>query len=135
MEKTRRSNCPISFSLDIIGDRWTLLILRDLVLTGKKHYQELLEAGEDIATNVLADRLQRLEQAGMITKRRDPHDGKRFLYAATEKGFDTLPIMLEMIVWGARYDPKTAAPKAFVDRIHQNRGAVIAKYRKKIETG
>ena len=86
-------------------------------------------AGEGIATNVLADRLNRLEEAALIGKRRDPEDGKRNVYTLTEKGLDTLPILLEMIAWGATYDPESAAPSAFTERLKRDREGVLAELR------
>ena len=129
MERDRRSGCPIAYSLDLFGDRWTLLILRDMVFRKKRYYREFLEAGEGIATNVLADRLARLEGAGMIAKRRDPQDGKRNVYTLTAKGLDTLPILLEMVAWGATYDPETLAPSTFTERLKNDREAVLAELR------
>lgn len=117
-----RSHCPISFALDIVGDRWTLLILRDLLMNGKKSYGELLASEEGIATNVLADRLAWLETHGILEKRRQT-------YRVTSKGLDLLPVMLEMIAWSARYDPHTAAPRAFVKRIARDRAEVLAELR------
>ncbi len=116
----RRSHCPISFALDLVGDRWTLLILRDLLMNGKKAYGELLASEEGIATNVLADRLAWLEHHGILEKR--PQE-----YRVTPKGMDLLPVMLEMVTWSAKYDPDTAAPRAFVKRIAQNRAQVVSE--------
>lgn len=132
MERDRRSGCPISHSLDLFGDRWTLLILRDMVFGGKKYYGDFLEAGEGIATNVLADRLNRLEEAALIGKRRDPDDGKRNVYTLTEKGLDTLPILLEMVAWGATYDPESAVPPAFTERLKRDRDGVLAELRARV---
>jgi DNA-binding HxlR family transcriptional regulator len=132
MERHRRSACPIAYSLDVFGDRWTLLILRDMVFGGKKYYREFLESGEGIATNVLADRLERLEEAGLISKRRDPDDGKRNVYTLTEKGLDTLPVMLEIIAWGATYDPASAAPPELAERLKRDREGELAALRKKV---
>jgi DNA-binding HxlR family transcriptional regulator len=115
--------------LDLFGDRWTLLILRDMIFGGKRYYSDFLEAGEGISTNVLAERLNRLEEAALISKRRDPEDGKRSVYALTEKGLDTLPILLEMVAWGASYDPATGAPAEFTDRFKQDRDGVLAEFR------
>ncbi len=129
MDPKRRSNCPISFTLDLFGDRWSLLVLRDLVFRGARHYQDLLGAGEGIATNVLAERLLRLERAGLIAKARDPQNRRRFLDSMTPKGLDTLPILLEMILWGAKYDPLTAAPPAFVKRAREDREGILAELR------
>lgn len=132
MEKDRRSGCPIASALDLFGDRWTLLILRDMVFGEKRYYGDFLETGEGIATNVLADRLNRLEEAALIGKRRDPEDGKRKVYTLTEKGLDTLPILLEMIVWGATYDPESAAPSTFVERLERDREGVLAELRARV---
>ena len=132
MERDRRSGCPIAYSLDVFGDRWTLLILREMVFGEKRYYRDFLEAGEGIATNVLADRLNRLEEAALIGKRRDPEDGKRNLYTLTEKGLDTLPILLEMIAWGATYDPESAAPSTFTERLKRDREGVLAELRARV---
>jgi DNA-binding HxlR family transcriptional regulator len=114
-----RSHCPISFALDILGDRWTLLILRDLLMQGKTTYGELLASEERIATNVLADRLEWLEHHGIIQR-------AARAYRVTGKGLDLLPVMLEMVAWSAKYDLHTAAPRAFVKRIASDRSAVLA---------
>jgi DNA-binding HxlR family transcriptional regulator len=125
--RDRRSACPIAYALDLFGDRWTLLLLRDLIMLHKRHFREFLDSGEGIATNVLADRLARLEEAGMVTKERDPADRKRFVYRPTAKANDTLPIMLEMIAWSARYDSQTPVSAAFLRRIREHRPALLAE--------
>lgn len=114
-----RSHCPISFALDVLGDRWTLLILRDLLMNGKRTYGDLLASEERIATNVLADRLAWLESHGILEK-------QRTTYRVTSKGLDLLPLMVDMVAWSARYDPRTAAPRAFVKRIADDRSEVLA---------
>jgi DNA-binding HxlR family transcriptional regulator len=114
-----RSHCPISFALDILGDRWTLLILRDLLMKEKQSYGDLLASEEGIATNILADRLKWLEAHGIVEE-------QRRTYRVTAKGMDLLPMMLEMIAWSAKYDPHTAAPRAFVKRLARNRDEVLA---------
>lgn len=91
--------------------------MRDLVFKGRSRYQEFLGSEERISTNILADRLSRLEAAGVISKRDDPDNGKQILYSPTKKGLDLIPVMLEMIRWSARHDSKTAAPKEFVRRL------------------
>jgi DNA-binding HxlR family transcriptional regulator len=123
-----RSHCPISFALDILGDRWTLLILRDLLMNGKRTYGELLVSEEGIATNVLADRLAWLEAHGILEKRRQT-------YRVTSKGLDLLPMMLEMVAWSAKYDPETAAPRAFVKRIAKARSDVLADLKAEYSKG
>jgi len=120
-KRKRRSRCPIAFSLDCFGDRWSLLVIRDMVFKGKRYFGEFLTAGEDIATNVLADRLERLEDAGIITRRRDPEKGTKIVYGLTDRGIDLVPLLLELIAWSGRHDPGTAAPRKFLRELESNR--------------
>ncbi len=126
----RRSGCPISFALDILGDKWTLLVLRDLLFTGKRYYREFLAAGENIATNILADRLKRLEAEGLLTKERDPDNLKQVIYQPTEKSLALLPVLVEVAYWGATHDPNTAAPSDFRRSTRRDRDAMIAGIRR-----
>jgi DNA-binding HxlR family transcriptional regulator len=122
----RRSDCPIHFALEAFGDSWTLLIVRDLMFKDRTTYTELLRAEEGIATNILADRLVRLERDGIIERDDQRTSGG---YRLTAKGIDLLPIMLEVISWSAKHDPSTAAPRAFVRRIRADRGALELEIR------
>lgn len=122
----RRSDCPISFALETFGDTWSLLVMRDLLFTGKRTFGEFLRSEERIATNVLAARLRLLEEAGLI---RAEGSGRNERYSVTAKGLDLLPILLEMIAWSARHDPRTAAPPTFVARIHKDRAGLIDELR------
>jgi len=131
----RRSDCPIAYALDFIGDKWTLIVLRDLIIVRKRHFREFLAADEKIASNILASRLKLLEAAGMLTRRRDPKHGRQVIYQPTAKGLDLLPAMLELVRWSAAYDPKTAAPPAMVTQIAENRDAVIAGMRAAVAAG
>lgn len=124
--KCRQSGCPVAFSLDIFGDKWTLLVIRDLALQGKRYYGELLDSPEGIATNILADRLSRLEGAGIVSRKPDPANQTRYIYSLTDKGLGLLPVLLEMALWGAEHDPNTAAPRPFIQQIKRDRDAVIA---------
>lgn len=124
----RRSGCPISFALDIFGDRWTLLVLRDLLLQNKRHFRELLGAEEGIASNILADRLKRLEAYGVIAREADPADGRRQICRVTEKGVALVPVLLEIAAWGAAHDAETAAPNGFSADYRANRDAMIARF-------
>ncbi len=123
----RRSGCPISFSLDLIGDKWTLLVLRDLIFGRKKHFRDFLASPEKIATNILANRLKSLENAAIITRRPDPEHARQVIYAMTEKGLDLIPLLLDMIEWGAKYDPRTEAPEEFIHRAAEDREGLIAE--------
>ena len=98
----RRSDCPISFALETFGDTWSLLIVRDIVYFGKKTYGEFLESDEGIATNILASRLEQLEQSGILTKRPYASDKRKEVYSLTEKGLDLIPILVEMASWSAQ---------------------------------
>jgi DNA-binding HxlR family transcriptional regulator len=103
VDKEPRSDCPISLALEAIGDRWSLLILRDLMMRSKTRYQEFLASEEGIATNILADRLAQLERRGLIAKTQDPSDRRQFRYAPTQKALDLLPVIFEMGRWSLKY--------------------------------
>lgn len=121
------THCPIAFGLNHFGDRWTLLIIRDLLFKGKRQYREFLEGGEGIATAVLADRLKKLEAMGIIKATAGEGRGNPWYYSLTPRGKDLLPVMLEMILWSAKHDPRTAAPSSFVSKA---RKAMTSKERK-----
>lgn len=106
----RRSNCPIGLALDLVGDRWTLLIIRDLMFRGFREFGEFLRAGEGISTNILTDRLRRLTSVGLVVQSDHPSDGKKFVYRLTEKGVDLAPILVELTLWGAKHFPEHFAP-------------------------
>lgn len=107
--KDPRSGCPIATTLDIVGDRWTLVILRDMI-NGKKRFSEFLNGPERIATNVLADRLTLIEAAGLAKRRAYQQRPKRFEYVLTRKGRDFLPVLQEICLWANRHYPKTWTP-------------------------
>lgn len=121
-----RSRCPINFALELFGDRWTLLIIRDLVLLGKRRFGEFASSDEQIATNILSDRLKRLIKRGIIESKQDPKDKRRVLYQLTEVGLDLIPPLLAIAAFGAKHDPDTAAPEEFTQRYESDREAFIA---------
>ena len=130
MKRTgRRSDCPVNFALQIFGDTWSLLIIRDLMFTARRTYSEFLGAEERMATNVLADRLELLLAAGLIRRR---GAGRNAQFALTAKGLDLLPAMLEIVSWSARHDRDTAAPPEFVARIRTDRRRVTASLTKQL---
>src|SRR5437868_11166579 len=100
----RRSACPLNASVEMLGDRWSLLIIRDMMLRGSRTYKEFLNSHERIATNILADRLRRLESYGIISSQRDPSDGRKLIYLLTEKGIDLAPVLTEMVLWAAAHE-------------------------------
>lgn len=113
----------------MFGDAWTLLIIRDLMFKGRTSYTDFLRAEEQIATNVLSDRLVRLEEDGIIEKVLRSGRGPARVYRLTAKGIDLLPIMLEIIGWSAKHDPKTAADRRFVRRLRRDRPALETEIR------
>ncbi|MEM1050227.1 MAG: helix-turn-helix domain-containing protein [Pseudomonadota bacterium] len=110
------AGCPLRFSAAALGDRWTFLILRDIIFKGHRRYRDFLNGEEGIATNVLANRLADLERHGIVERKPDPKHSARSLYFLTAKGRDLVPAMLELIVWAERHDPQTEVPKPFGDR-------------------
>lgn len=126
----QRSGCPVSISLEIFGDRWSLLIIRDLMVRGLRTFKEFQEAGEGIATNILADRLKRLEAAGMITAEAEGTDARRVNYRLTEKGIGLAPVLLELLIWGARHE-ETGVPCGLITKWEKNREAVLAEARRR----
>ena len=100
----RRSGCPLNASVEMLGDRWSLLILRDMMLRGFRSYSQFLESYEGIATNILADRLKKLVAHGIITTQQDPEDGRKLNYVLTDKGIDLAPVLTEMVLWAARHE-------------------------------
>ncbi len=109
IESGRRSECAISMALDAVGDKWSLLILRDLMFSQKRSYGELQASEERIATNILASRLATLEENGLIRKQADPADSRRFLYFLTEKGIHLVPVVIELMHWMSKFNPNASA--------------------------
>ena len=124
-EPQRRSGCPISYALDIFGDKWTLLIIRDMLFKQKRRYGQFAESEEKIATNILADRLTKLEVEGLVTRQTDPENGRQIVYALTSKALDLAPMLIEMILWSAKYDPDTAADRGFVRKAKKDREQLV----------
>ena len=123
----RKSDCPINFALEIFGDRWTFLIVRDLMFKGKHYYGEFLTSEENIATNILADRLALLEMNGIISKSSDPSHKQKINYRLTLKGIDLIPILIEVIMWSAKYDKDSAVDLNFVKSVEQDKVGLIAQ--------
>jgi DNA-binding HxlR family transcriptional regulator len=134
MAKTkRRSDCPINFALELFGDRWTFLIVRDLMFKGKHYYKEFLEAEEGIATNILADKLSALEEAGIVSKTVDPTHRSKQIYKLTKKGIDLVPVLVEVILWSSKHDSDTATDIKFVRRAKKNKVEMIDEIMMKLK--
>jgi DNA-binding HxlR family transcriptional regulator len=101
-----RSGCPINLTLEVVGDKWSLLIIRDMIFGNRRHFRELLTKSEEgIASNILADRLKRLVEQGIVTKADDPSHKQKGIYSLTEKGIELLPVLAQMAGWGRKYLP------------------------------
>lgn len=124
-----RSGCPLNASVEILGDRWSLLIIRDMMLRGFRTYKEFLESYEGIATNILADRLQNLIVHGIITAERDPWDGRKLIYSLTAKGIDLAPILTEMVLWASQHEDTSNQP--LVQLIQKDKEQFLAAARKR----
>jgi len=105
-----RSLCPVSSVLDIIGDKWTILVVRDMMFLGKRLYKELADSPENIPTNILAERLKRLEASGIISKQPYQQKPVRYEYSLTDKGEALRPLLIELVKWGNEYIPGTMVP-------------------------
>jgi DNA-binding HxlR family transcriptional regulator len=125
----RRSGCPLNASVEILGDRWSLLIVRDMMLRGFRSYKQFLGSYERIATNILADRLRRLEQHGIITSQPDPSDGRKLIYLLTKKGIDLAPVLTEMVLWSAGHEQ--VENQALVELMRKDKQKFIAEVRKR----
>jgi DNA-binding HxlR family transcriptional regulator len=112
MRQDYRSTCPISTALELVGDRWTLLVIRDLMFAGKRHFREFLKSEEGISSNVLADRLNSLVEDGIVTRRDDPTHAQKAIYSLTDTGLDLLPVLIAISAWTQKYHPRTRRPEA-----------------------
>jgi DNA-binding HxlR family transcriptional regulator len=119
-----RSYCPINLSLEIFGDTWTLLVLRDMMFSRKRHFRELMQSDERISSNILADRLARLVEHGLLTKSDDPTHKQKAIYSLTEKAIALLPVVVQIGAWGSRWVPDA-----------RKLDAVARKYLREIQEG
>lgn len=121
----KRSPCPIANALDVVGDKWTLLVVRDLLFLGKRLYGELIQSPEGIPSNILADRLKRLEEAGLVTKEPYQSNPVRHHYRLTRKGTELFPVLKEIIRWASRHIPGTSAPPPdYLEKLEKQFAAV-----------
>lgn len=132
-ESKKRSDCPISCSLDIWGDKWSLLIVRDLIFSGQRTYGDFLKSEEKIATNILATRLQMLESNGIISKLDHPDSKAKVLYQLTQKGIDLLPLMVEIHLWADKYSTIPPERNAMIEELKNNKEALIKSYTEQLK--
>ncbi len=128
-----RSHCPINYAVEHFGDKWSLLIIRDLMFKQKRHYNEFFESDEKVSTSVLGDRLKMLENSGIICKGVDDVKKSRIKYSLTRKGIDMLSFMIDMIVWSGFYDKHTEAGNDFIVQATKDRDNLIATIQEKLE--
>jgi DNA-binding HxlR family transcriptional regulator len=126
-----RSDCPMSYSLDFFGDKWTPLILRDIMFYDKTSYSEFLASSEKIATNILTDRLNILHNEGFVIKRISPLNKSKFIYGLTDKGIELVPLMIELLIWGAKFNPD-GGPETVLDKIKKNKNKFIKELQQKL---
>ena len=132
MKQKKRSDCPVSNSLDIWGDKWSLLIIRDLMFAKECTYGDFLKSPESIATNILASRLQVLEENKIIEKLDHPESKAKVLYRLTKKGIDLLPIMVEINLWAEKYFPVPEDRKAMLKEVKKDKTAFIKSMTKEL---
>ncbi|MCW8833008.1 MAG: helix-turn-helix transcriptional regulator [Colwellia sp.] len=114
------TGCPVRFGMSQFGDKWSFLIIRDIMFKGRRYYNEFLEAGEGISTNILANRLADLEFNGLVSKHQDTIKRSKYIYRLTEKGIALMPMMLSMIDWSERYDEQTEVPAEFIKKLRES---------------
>jgi DNA-binding HxlR family transcriptional regulator len=127
------NTCPINASLLVLGDRWSLLVVRDLLFAGCRTFNEFLRSAQGVATNILADRIKSLLDAGIITRAADPDDGRKWIYSLTPKGVDLAPVLLELSRWGSTYE-NGVAPAGVLERWDTDRAGFLAELRKSART-
>jgi len=129
----RRSECPLNASVEMLGDRWSLLIIRDMMLGGFRTYKQFMECYEGIATNILADRLRWLTANGIVTAAPDPRDGRKLIYQLTAKGIDLAPVLTEMVLWAAAHED--TGNQALVQLMRADKKGFLAGVRERWEEG
>ena len=132
-----RSHCPVNYGLEAFGDRWALLILRDIVFRGKRTYGEFLKSEEGFATNILASRLDHLMEVGIIQCEGDESDGRKAIYSLTEKGLDLIPLLFEMVLWSAKHDSRSEAKRIvrLVELIRKDNRKISRKVMEQVKRG
>lgn len=136
-KKTLRSHCPVNYGLEAFGDRWALLILRDIVFRGKRTYGEFLKSEEGFATNILSSRIEHLIEAGILQRSGDETDGRKDIFSLTEKGLDLIPLLFEMVLWSAKYDSKSEAKRIvrLVELIRKDNRKISQKVMEQVKRG
>lgn len=130
-----KSQCPINFTVEVFGDPWSLLIVREIASFGAMTFGEFLKINELISTSVLADRLEHLQNRGIVVKSGHPTDKRKTVYSLTDLGLDALPVLYEIAAWGSRYSPAPAAPESWFNALKRDKPTVLQAWRKSLESG
>ncbi|MEL6535777.1 MAG: helix-turn-helix domain-containing protein [Bacteroidota bacterium] len=134
MSKSPKSYCSINLALEAFGDKWTLLIIRDMMLGEKRHFREILQSEEGISTNILTDRLAMLEEKGIITKRQDPSHKQKLIYRLTQKGIDLLPVIAAMAQWSLRHEAVSEESYRHTQALAEGGPALLRSFSQDLET-
>lgn len=129
LDKSKWNGCPIRYCAEIIADKWTFLILRDLMFRGKNNYNAFLQSSERISTNILADRLSKLEAHGLLNKDQDPANRKQYIYSLSQQGMDLIPIMHSLFQWALDYDDKSFLSQPKLDEMKKDPCSMTDKYK------
>ena len=132
MSSKRKSGCPINLSLELLGDRWSLMIIRDMMFAGKRHFREFLQSDEGISSRTLAERLQTLQDEGILTRHGDPSHKLKAIYRLTAAGIDLLPLLVDFGVWGSRHRNADSELGAAAERLAADGPAAIAAMRQRL---
>lgn len=132
MATRKRSGCPINLSLELLGDRWTLLIIRDLVFAGKRHFREFLQSDEGISSRTLSERLQTLVDEGILSRSKDPTHGLKAIYRLTDAGIDLLPVLATLGAWGSRHRKADDRLARIADELAAGGAAALERMREKL---
>ncbi|KAA9153403.1 helix-turn-helix transcriptional regulator [Microbacterium lushaniae] len=131
----RRSECPINFTVELLGDPWSLLVIRDIVYFGKQTFGEFLGSAEGVARNILSARLTRLQERGILRSAAHPTDRRKEVYALTELGIDLVPVLLAAADWGAEHAPSTDAPRWWIELVRERRDEITDLIKQAVRDG
>ncbi|MEL6694939.1 MAG: helix-turn-helix domain-containing protein [Bacteroidota bacterium] len=131
----KRSDCPVSYAMDLFGDKWSLLIIRDIVFYDKQFFKEFRSSKEKIASNILSDRIKKLESAGILVSEIYEKQRSQKVYSLTQKGIDLVPVLVEIMIWSAKYDNELAITPEFLEAMEHDREGLISRIKAKLIAG
>lgn len=131
----KRSDCPVSYAMDLFGDKWSLLIIRDLMFYQKRFFKEFRESKEKIASNILSDRIKKLEAVGIIVSKVYEKHRSQKVYRLTEKGISLIPVLVEIMVWSAQYGDNLDITPEFLHAATTDREGLIGRIKTRLAAG